>query len=77
MVRYKKQPTIRRNNRFTRKRKRTSDIIIQNWHLECHEEESRLYKLTMALAAEADFNDLDVIAYSSSDGHLLSVDIGD
>lgn len=76
MVKYKQQPVIRRNSRFARKRKRTSDIIIQNWHVECHEEGSRLYKLTMALAIESDFNDLDVIAYSSNDGHLLSRDIG-
>ena len=69
--------SIRTRKSSVRKRKRKSDIIIQNWHLECHEEGSRLYKLTMALAAEADFNDLDVIAYSSSDGHLLSNDIGD
>lgn len=77
MVRYKKQPVVRRNNIFTRKRQRTSDIILQNWHLECHEEGSRLYKLTMVLAIESDFNDLDVTAYSSNDGHLLSRDIGD
>ena len=69
--------SIRTRQSSIRKRKQKSDIIIQNWHLECHEEGSRLYKLTMALAAEADFNDLDVVAYSSSDGHLLSNDIGD
>lgn len=69
--------SIRNRKSLVRKKKRKSDIIIQNWHLECHEEGSRLYKLTMALAAEADFNDLDVIAYSSDDNHLLSNDIGD
>ena len=69
--------SIRTRKSSVRKRKHKSDIIVQNWHLECHEEGSRLYKLTMALAEEADFNDLDVVAYSSSDGHLLSNDIGD
>ena len=69
--------SVRTKQNSIRKRKRKNNIVIQNWHLECHEEGSRLYRLTMALAEEADFNDPDVIAYASSDGHLLSNDIGD
>ena len=78
MVVYKRPPTVRRNSRFTRKKKKqTSDIIVQNWHLECHEEGSREYKITMALALESDFNDLDVVPYMSNDGRMLCRDIGD
>ena len=75
MVVYKRP--INTPKKRKRSKKRKSDIVLQNWHLECHEEGSRLYKLTMALAAEADFNDLDVIAYTTNDGHLISCDIGD
>lgn len=59
------------------KRKRTHDVIVENWHTESHEFGSRLYKLTMALATESEFNDLDVIPYVSNDGHMLCKDIGD
>ena len=55
-----------------RQRKYNTDIVYQNWHLECHEEGSRLYKLTQALALESDFNDLDVVSVSTDDGRLFS-----
>lgn len=77
MVVYRRPPNVHRNNRFTRKKNKTSEIIVQNWHLECHEDGSREYKLTMALALESDFNELDVVPYMSNDGRMLCRDIGD
>ena len=77
MVVYKKLPNTPKPRTTIKRRKRTSEIILQNWHLECHKENSRLYKLTRVLAAEANFNDLDVTAYTSNDGSLISRDIGD
>lgn len=75
MVVYKNQ--IHSKKRRGRPKKRTSDVIVQNWHLECHEEGSRLWKLTMALAIEENFNDLFVTAFTSNDGKLLCNSLGD
>lgn len=78
MVKYKQNPIVSTlTKKSRRKRAIKHDIVIENWHLECHEEGSRLWKLTMALAEENAFNDLDVIAYNSCDGHMLCQDIGD
>ena len=77
MVVYKRPPNapMIRKKQY-KKKKRTSDIVLQNWHIECHEEGSRLYKLTMALALEDDFNDLNVLSYPSNDGRLISHEVG-
>ena len=68
---------ISNTRRVTKRKKRPSDIIVENWHSECHAVGSRLYKLTIALSLENEFNDLDVISYVSNDGHMLSKEIGD
>jgi len=69
---------IQRNNkRPARRRKRiTHDIIVENWHTECHVPGSRLYKLTIALSLEDEFNDSSVVVYGSDDSHMLSNDVG-
>lgn len=60
-----------------RKRRKTRDTIVEKWHLECHEPGSKLYRITLLLAKEDEFNDLDSVACLSDDGYLLSTDIGD
>ena len=77
MVVYRRPPNAPRTRKSIKRRKPINDIVYQNWHLECHKKDSRLYKLTKVLAAEAEFNDLDVIAYTTNDGSLISHDIGD
>ena len=60
-----------------RKRRKTHDTIAEKWHLECHEPGSKLYRLTLLLASEEEFNDLDAVVGLSDDGYLLSTDIDD
>ena len=61
---------IKSNYRKRKVDKKHDPINVRYWHVEIHETNSRLYKLTMILAEEDELYNLDGITFISDDNKV-------